>query len=110
MCRQLEILDHDKHGYVAYCSECEALTLAFGTTLTALFEDDMRFIQERISMELITHRNRVCPQAKAFMFCLGADRTCQLVLTYPEMEALHELLSRSLFQLQVFSLIRAHNE
>lgn len=110
MCKQLEVLDHNKHGYVAYCPECEALTMAFGTTLVALFEDDVRFMQERISTELKTHRNRVCPRAKAFMFRLGADRTCQLVLTYSEMEALNELLNRSLLMLQALSVINAGHD
>ncbi len=101
----LEILESGKHGYVAQCSSCDAFTVAFGTTLTALFKEDIEFIQTRLGVEIETNENKVSPRAKAFLFRLSQDTTCQLVLTYDEMGFLYEMLTNALLVYEIRQLI-----
>ena len=42
MCQTLQILEHNDHGYVAHCAGCDGFTLAFGTLLVVLLENDLR--------------------------------------------------------------------
>ncbi len=105
MCKPLEVLDHSTHGYLAYCPDCGGFTLAFGTTLAVMLEDDIRRMGEHVSTQLKAHRNAVCPNAKAFMFKPGTNSTCQMVLTYTEMEHLETMLNRGMLLYEAQSLL-----
>tara|TARA_B100000902_G_C27049317_1_gene783341 strand:- start:303 stop:632 length:330 start_codon:yes stop_codon:yes gene_type:complete len=104
---KLDLLDSGKYGYVAYCNDCGLFNVAFGTTVVTLNHDEVQFILSRVSHNLNVHENRVCPKAKAFMFRLSNDNTCQLVLTYGEMQALHDLLTNSLLVYEVKCVLNA---
>mgnify|MGYP006091468687 FL=1 len=106
MCKELEVLENGEHGYIEHCSDCDAFTIAFGTALVALLRDDLDVLQFWLEEELQAHKNRVCPQAKAFRFRPNFDSSYMFVLTYQEMEQMHTMITSGLLICQANMLIR----
>ena len=105
MCQKLQILEHNDHGYVAHCAGCDGFTLAFGTLLVVLLENDLRETGRMLETLLGKHRNRVCPNAKMFMIRAGSDRTVQFILTYREMEQLSDMITPALLVHEAKNLV-----
>lgn len=90
---------------MAHCSGCGGFTLAFGTAMVTVFEEYLKHIYDLVDNQLKTHKNRVCPNAKAFLFNVSEVQNLKLVLTYTEMVNLQKLLDHGLILLEAQQIL-----
>lgn len=94
MCDRMQVLHHDRHGYVAECMGCARFQVAFGTVLVSVGEEEFMALADAVRERSVAFRDRVCPGEKVFHFATEAPGV-RLVLCYAELETLDHMLTEA---------------
>jgi hypothetical protein len=101
---EFELLNFSRHGFVGYEAARNKIQVGCGMVIVTLDRHEFFTWNRQIEQQLDTFRDKVCPCQKYFMFTTGNDQV-KLMLSWSEMDELHDLLSPAILVLDARGLI-----